>query len=338
MARERRSDRFVEMEERFAGYEVYDRDGDKVGKVDDLFLNERDEPEYVGVKMGFLGTKSTLIPMDSVSADDDQQRLVVSAEKEEVKQAPAFDNDQDITPEFEREVRQHYGLGDVEGSEGRGTYGSYYDDDDDYDRDDDVVVDRTDDDDVGRTEGRRDDDIDRGDDDLDRRDDDLDRGERRDDDDRPGIAMGDTESGEFREHDEADEGVRQRGSSDLEDEDELRVQRSEEELVAGTREREAGSVNVRKRVRTEREQLRVPKKREEVKVDRVPVEEGRASEDEIGEDEVRMPVTEEEVVVSKRPEVKEEVRIRKEVEEDEEVVEEDVRKEEIEVDDDTENR
>ena len=335
MGRERRSDRFVEMEERFAGYEVYDRDGDKIGKVDDLFLNERDEPEYVGVKMGFLGTKSTLIPMDAVSSDDDQQRLVVSAEKEQVKQAPSFDNDQDITPEFEREVRDHYGLGAAGGYEGRSGYGSYYDDDDDYDRDDDVVVDRTDDDDIGRTEGRRDDDAElvEG-----RRDDDIDRGEGREDDDRPGIAMGDTDSGEFREHDEADEGVRQRGSSDLEDEDELRVQRSEEELVAGTRERETGSVNVRKRVHTEREQLRVPKKREEVKVDRVPVDEGRASEDEIGEDEVRMPVTEEEVVVSKRPEVKEEVRIRKEVEEDEEVVEEDVRKEEIEVDDDTENR
>jgi hypothetical protein len=36
------------------------------------------------------------------------------------------------------------------------------------------------------------------------------------------------------------------------------VQRSEEELVAGTREREAGSVNVRKRVRNYRERVEVP--------------------------------------------------------------------------------
>ena len=41
-------------------------------------------------------------------------------------------------------------------------------------------------------------------------------------------------------------------------------------------------------------------------------------------------------MVEKRPVVKEEVRIRKEVVEDTEVVEEDVRREEIEVDDQTE--
>ncbi len=49
-----------------------------------------------------------------------------------------------------------------------------------------------------------------------------------------------------------------------------------------------------------------------------------------------MPVVEEEVVVDKRPVVKEEVRVRKDVVDDEEVVEEDVRKEEIDIDDATE--
>jgi stress response protein YsnF len=42
------------------------------------------------------------------------------------------------------------------------------------------------------------------------------------------------------------------------EEDELRVQRTEEELAAGTREREAGEVRVNKRVRTDREQVRIP--------------------------------------------------------------------------------
>lgn len=121
------------------------------------------------------------------------------------------------------------------------------------------------------------------------------------------------------------------------DEDELRVQRSEEELRVGTREREAGGIKVRKKVHTEREQLEVPTRREEVSVERVPVE-GEASESEIGEDEVRVPVTEEEVIVEKRPVAKEEVRIRKDVVEDTEVVEEDVRKEEVDIDDRSERR
>jgi len=152
-----------------------------------------------------------------------------------------------------------------------------------------------------------------------------------------GIRVGDTESGEFREHDPGDEGVGQSGGSDLEDEDELRVQRSEEELRAGTREREAGSVNVRKTVRTDRERIEVPIRREEVTVERVPTS-GESTGIQIGEDEVSVPVVEEEVVVEKRPVVKEEVRVRKGVVEDTETVEEDVRREEVEVDDRTERR
>ncbi|MBA3951442.1 MAG: DUF2382 domain-containing protein [Rubrobacter sp.] len=120
-------------------------------------------------------------------------------------------------------------------------------------------------------------------------------------------------------------------------EEEIRVQRSEEELVVGTREREAGSVKVRKRVRTDRERVDVPVKHEEVSVERVPGT-GEASGAQIGEEEVSVPVTEEEVVVDKRAVAKEEVRVRKEVVEDTEVVEEDVRREEVDVEDATEYR
>ncbi|MGH3148206.1 MAG: YsnF/AvaK domain-containing protein, partial [Rubrobacter sp.] len=150
----------------------------------------------------------------------------------------------------------------------------------------------------------------------------------------PGMRMGDTESGEFRGHAPDNEGVAQRQGSDLEDEDELRVQRSEEELRVGTREREAGRVNVRKRVRTDRERIEVPTRREEVSLERVPVE-GGASEAQIGDEEVRVPVVEDEVVVQKKPVIKEEIRVRKDVVEDTEIIEEDVRREEIDVEDDT---
>jgi len=120
-------------------------------------------------------------------------------------------------------------------------------------------------------------------------------------------------------------------------EEELRVQRAEEELRVGTTKREAGTLRVRKRVRTDRERMEVPVRREEVRVERVPVS-GEATEVEIGEEEIVVPVIEEEVVVSKRTVVKEEVRIRKDVVEGTEIVEEDVRREEIDVEDDTERR
>ena len=285
---EERSDRFTAIEDRYVGYTVYDPDGDKIGKVDDLFVDENDQPEYIGVKMGLLGTRSTLIPWQMVEVRDEESTLIVSADDAHVKDGPTFDDDQDITPEFESEVYSYYGLQQSGSAEERGAYA-------DYSSSSDPGA-------VG-----------------------------------PGIREGDTETGEFRGHSEDDEGVAQSGGSDLEDEDELRVQRTEEELAAGTREREAGALRVRKRVRTDRETIEVPTRHEEVTVERVPAS-GEATEAEIGEEEVSVPVTEEEVVVEKRPVAKEEVRIRKDVVEDTEVVEEDVRREEVEVEDDTERR
>jgi len=88
-------------------------------------------------------------------------------------------------------------------------------------------------------------------------------------------------------------------------------------------------------VRTDRERIEVPVRREEVSVERVPVS-GEATEAQIGEDEVVVPVTEEEVVVDKRAVAKEEVRVRKDAVHDTEVVEEDVRREEVDVEDGTE--
>jgi uncharacterized protein (TIGR02271 family) len=262
---EGRSDRFTALEDRFAGYEVYDQAGEKIGKVDDLFVDESDSPEYIGVKMGFLGMSSTLIPWEAVSSTDDEGKAItVATDKATTKNGPTFDDDRDITPEFENEVYSYYGLQRTSSTEESGAYESYH-------------------------------------------------------------AEETTQTA----------GVADR--TDLADEDELRVQRTEEELAAGTREREAGQLKVRKRVRTDREHIEVPTRHEEVSVERVPVE-GEATEAEIGEDEVVVPVTEEEVVVGKRPVVKEEVRVRKDVVEDTETVEEDVRREEIEVEDETATR
>jgi uncharacterized protein (TIGR02271 family) len=122
--------------------------------------------------------------------------------------------------------------------------------------------------------------------------------------------------------------------------EDLKLQRSEEEVRTGVREREAGRVSARKSVHTVRETVRVPKRREEVSVERVLVEgEAReATEADIGEDEVVLQVFEEEVVVTKRVVLKEEIRLRKRVAWDEEIVEVDLRKEEVEIEDDTSRR
>src|SRR5215213_6964459 len=108
---EERSDRFTAIEDWYAGYTVYDQAGEKIGKVDDLFLDESDSPEYIGVKMGFLGTRSTLIPWGVVSSTDDQgTAITVATDKDTAKNGPTFDDDKEITPEFENEVYSYYGL------------------------------------------------------------------------------------------------------------------------------------------------------------------------------------------------------------------------------------
>src|SRR3712207_6573883 len=126
-AREERTDRFSAFEDRFSGYEVYDQAGEKIGKADDLFVDEQDNPEYIGVKMGFLGTSSTLIPWGVVnSTDDEGSRIILSVDKQKAKDGPAFDDDREITPEFENQVYSYYGLQAAQGSEERGAYGGYY--------------------------------------------------------------------------------------------------------------------------------------------------------------------------------------------------------------------
>ena len=127
------------------------------------------------------------------------------------------------------------------------------------------------------------------------------------------------------------------GGRDVSEEDELRIRRSEEELRTGVRQREAGSMNVRKNVRTEREEVRVPRRREEVDVERVPTNR-EVAEAEFGDEEVVVQVFEEEVVVSKRIVLKEEIRLRKRVVEEVQTFEVDLRKEEVEIDDQTTRR
>jgi hypothetical protein len=105
---------------------VYDQHYEKVGKVDDLFVDENDSPEYIGVKMGLLGTKSTLIPIELVRVNDRRQLVEVAADEETIKHAPTFHDDKDITPEYEHGVYGYFGL-EIPGTVGQGSsYGGYY--------------------------------------------------------------------------------------------------------------------------------------------------------------------------------------------------------------------
>jgi PRC-barrel domain len=122
---ETRTDRFTAVEDGFAGYTVYDSNHEKMGKVDDLFMDTNDRPEYIGVKMGFLGTRSTLIPFEMARVNDARQIIKVAADKEMLKNGPTFDEDREITPQFENEVYSYYGLQRPSTIEQSGTYAAH---------------------------------------------------------------------------------------------------------------------------------------------------------------------------------------------------------------------
>jgi PRC-barrel domain len=124
---EERRDRFRELEEAYRDYTVYDQHYERVGRVDDLFVDENDRPEYIGVKTGFLGMKSTLIPMEIARVNDRRKLIEVAADRQTIAEGPAFDDDEEITRDHEARIYGYYGLQHPGFREGTGGYGDYYD-------------------------------------------------------------------------------------------------------------------------------------------------------------------------------------------------------------------
>jgi uncharacterized protein (TIGR02271 family) len=116
--------------------------------------------------------------------------------------------------------------------------------------------------------------------------------------------------------------------------------RSEEELRVGTETRERGRARLRKYVTTETQQVTVPVQREEVRVEREPITDANldaaTSGPAISEEEHEITLHEETPVVEKRAVPKERVRLGTETVTDERQLSEEVRKEQIQVDDDQE--
>jgi len=113
--------------------------------------------------------------------------------------------------------------------------------------------------------------------------------------------------------------------------------RSEEELRVGTAQRERGRVRLRKYVTTEQVQQTLPVRRERVRVEREPITDvnldAATSGPEISEEEHEVVLREEEPVVEKRVVPRERVRLDKDTVTDEERVAAELRKEQIEIQD-----
>ena len=147
-----------------------------------------------------------------------------------------------------------------------------------------------------------------------------------------GLADGTDEGYDYDENEirDSDDGNRER--EDLSEEE--RLQLREEHLNVDKENVQTGEVNVDKHVETDHQEFDVPVEREEVTVERRPVEDDArtgAIDETDSDDSVHIPVSEERVNVEKENVVNEEVVIKKDKVRDTEHVSEDVRREEADI-------
>lgn len=95
--------------ERMQGADVYSEDGEKIGSVEEVYVDEQTrQPEWIGLGTGFFGTKRVLVPVEGASLSEDQ--VTVPYAKDHVKDAPDIDAEE-IDQATEGALYAHYGLG-----------------------------------------------------------------------------------------------------------------------------------------------------------------------------------------------------------------------------------
>ncbi|MCI2240392.1 PRC and DUF2382 domain-containing protein [Kineococcus sp. TRM81007] len=107
--------------EELYGATVTGRDGDKIGKVDEVYLdNATNQPEWVSVKTGLFGSNVSLIPLSQAVVSGDT--VTVPFDKSMVKDAPHHDPGHELSEQDENDLYAYYGVTTgVAGNETAGT-------------------------------------------------------------------------------------------------------------------------------------------------------------------------------------------------------------------------
>src|ERR671921_809772 len=93
----------------FRGTDLYDTSGDKLGKIEEIYLDaETNEPEWALIHTGLFGTKRTFVPIGQATESDGN--LSVSFEKATVKDAPQVEANGQLSQQEEGALYSHYGL------------------------------------------------------------------------------------------------------------------------------------------------------------------------------------------------------------------------------------
>jgi uncharacterized protein (TIGR02271 family) len=91
------------------GTEVLDRDGERVGKVGNVYVGDDDrQPQWVTVRTGLFGQKESFVPLQGARMADGGLR--VQTTKDAVKDAPRIDADGHLSDTEGRRLYEHYSL------------------------------------------------------------------------------------------------------------------------------------------------------------------------------------------------------------------------------------
>ena len=95
--------------EDLANATAYDVDGDKVGGVKDVYVNDTTgQPDFVSVNHGLFGGGDSIVPLRGHSLRDGELHLAFP--KERIEDAPDLDENGHLTTEDQDAFYRHYGL------------------------------------------------------------------------------------------------------------------------------------------------------------------------------------------------------------------------------------
>jgi len=95
--------------EGWIGRDAYDRNGDKVGGIEEIYYDDHtSRPEWLAVRTGLFGRKVTLVPIagSSVYGDD----LQLAYDKDRIKGAPNCEADGHLSEDEEQRLFSYYDL------------------------------------------------------------------------------------------------------------------------------------------------------------------------------------------------------------------------------------
>ena len=107
------------------GATAYDRDGDKLGRIGQVYFDDNtDQPKWITVNTGLFGMGESFVPLQGAQFGGD--RVTLAYDKATIKDAPNVDGERHLDVEEERQLYRHYGLdygGDYDTGVGTGSAG-----------------------------------------------------------------------------------------------------------------------------------------------------------------------------------------------------------------------